>query len=122
MVSELGKTLRALDGPALITGHTGFKRTWLTLLLEVLNIPVVGYSLAPELGSLFDRAQRTGKIEEEFGDVRNFKQLDDFLVRTRPSAVIHMAAQPIVLESYRSPLETFEISQGDLRYNNQQSL
>ena len=110
MVSELGKGLRALDGPVLITGHTGFKGTWLTLLLEELNIPVLGYALPPKEGSLFERAQRTGKIEEEFGDIRNFKQFDDFLIRKRPSVVIHMAAQPLVLQSYKSPLETFEIN------------
>jgi CDP-glucose 4,6-dehydratase len=108
MVSEFGKTLRFLDGPILITGHTGFKGTWLTFLLEKLEIPVVGYSLLPQPGSLFERAERTGKIPEEFGDIRNLKQFDNFVTQTQPSVIIHMAAQPLVLESYKTPLETFE--------------
>jgi CDP-glucose 4,6-dehydratase len=108
MVSELGKRLRSLEGPILITGHTGFKGTWLTLLLEELEIPVVGYSLPPTQGSLFERAKRKGKILEEFGDIQNLIQFSGFLSRTQPVVIIHMAAQPLVLESYKTPLATFE--------------
>ena len=99
--------LRSLDGPILITGHTGFKGTWLTFLLERMGVETVGYSLAPESDSLFERTKRTGVINEAFADIRDVSSLKKFIVQTQPSAVIHMAAQPLVLESYRIPNETF---------------
>jgi len=104
----LGKRLRELPGPILVTGHTGFKGTWLTLLLQRLNVPVIGLSLAPEPDSLFARAHRTGAIPESFIDIRDFDAVDTFMEAHHPSAIIHMAAQPIVLESYQRPRETFE--------------
>ena len=54
--------LRALQGPVLVTGHTGFKGTWLTLILEKLGIEVVGFSLEPEADNLFDKLGREGRI------------------------------------------------------------
>lgn len=104
----LGRRLRELPGPILITGHTGFKGAWLTFLLENLGIPSVGYSLAPTPDSLYARADRTGAIPEAFADIRDFDAVEAFLAKHRPSAIIHMAAQPLVLESYKSPRETFE--------------
>ena len=108
MELTLGKRLRELPGPILITGHTGFKGTWLTFLLERLNVPVIGLSLAPEQDCLFDRAKRTGVIPEEFMDIRDADAVNRFMKKYQPSAVIHMAAQPLVLESYNTPRETFE--------------
>jgi CDP-glucose 4,6-dehydratase len=108
MSSTLGKRLRDLDGPVLITGHTGFKGTWLTLMLERLNVPTIGLSLSPELNSLFSRAKRLGAISESFIDIRDLNSVQKFLKIHRPSAVIHMAAQPLVLESYITPRDTFE--------------
>lgn len=104
----LGRRLRELPGPVLITGHTGFKGTWLTCLLEHLGVPVVGYSLAPEPDSLYARANRLGAIPEVFADIRDIHEVEDFLDKHRPSAIIHMAAQPLVLESYKTPRETFD--------------
>ena len=108
MISRLKSLNNSLSGPVLVTGHTGFKGTWLTLLLEELGIEVVGYSLAPVADSLYLRTNRGGKILEEFSDIRNLERVQDFINRTKPSAVIHMAAQPLVIESYRYPRETFE--------------
>jgi CDP-glucose 4,6-dehydratase len=105
---KLGSRLRELPGSVLVTGHTGFKGTWLTFLLERLGVPVVGFSLAPEPNSLFDRANRTGAIPETFSDIRDFSAVLEFMSIHRPSAVIHMAAQPLVLESYKSPRLTFD--------------
>ncbi len=107
---SLGQRLRELPGPILITGHTGFKGTWMTLLLERLKIPVIGYSLPPEQDSLFARAKRTGTIPEAFADIRDFQTLNHFLQVKRPSVIVHMAAQPLVLKSYENPLETFDIN------------
>jgi CDP-glucose 4,6-dehydratase len=102
--------LRALSGPVLITGHSGFKGTWLTLLLEKLDIEVVGFSLSPEKDSLFDRAGRTGAIKEVFADIRDYERLYSCMNSIKPSAIIHMAAQPLVLESYRLPKDTFDVN------------
>jgi CDP-glucose 4,6-dehydratase len=108
MNSGLGGQLRKLEGPVLVTGHTGFKGTWLTLLLEQLGVPVVGLSLPPENGSLYRRLNRDGLIEEIYADIRNFESVDRFIKVTQPAVVINMAAQPLVMESYNTPRETFE--------------
>jgi CDP-glucose 4,6-dehydratase len=106
----LGQRLREMPGPLLLTGHTGFKGTWMTLFLEHLNVPVVGYSLHAEKDSLFDRAERAGAIPEEFSDIRNYEDLEGFIDLHKPSTIIHMAAQPLVLKSYESPRETFDVN------------
>ena len=106
----LGKRLRELPGPIMVTGHTGFKGTWLTLLLEKLKISVVGYSLPPEKDSLFERSNRTGAIPETFAEIRDQKSVKRFMEEHKPSVVVHLAAQPLVLQSYKSPLDTFEIN------------
>jgi CDP-glucose 4,6-dehydratase len=110
MELPLGQRLRELSGPLLLTGHTGFKGTWMTLLLEHLSVPVIGYSLASEKDSLFDRAQRIGSIPEKFADIRNYEELEGFIDLHKPSTIIHMAAQPLVLKSYENPRETFDIN------------
>jgi len=100
--------LNRLRGPILITGHTGFKGTWLTLLLEYLEIECVGFSLQPEFNSLFDRVGRKGVLPEFLEDIRDFAKVEEMLKIYRPAAVIHMAAQPLVLDSYKTPRQTFE--------------
>jgi CDP-glucose 4,6-dehydratase len=110
VANPIGKTLQNLPGPVLITGHTGFKGTWMTLLLQQLGISVIGYSLEPEKDSLYDRANLNGNITEKIGDIRDYKKLEKFIKKYQPSVIIHMAAQPLVLESYRIPLETFNIN------------
>lgn len=110
MANTLGKTLQNLPGPVLITGHTGFKGTWMTLLLQQLGVSVIGYSLKPEKDSLYDRAKLKGHIPEKFADIRNSKKLKKFVSKHRPSVIIHMAAQSLVLESYKNPIETFDVN------------
>lgn len=105
-----GQRLRELPGPILLTGHTGFKGTWLTLLLERLGVPVVGLSLVPLQDSLFERSDRQGKIHEIFTDICGYSQVEKFLFETQPSVILHMAAQPLVLESYKAPRETFAVN------------
>ena len=107
---KLGDCLRGLPGPIMVTGHTGFKGTWLTILLQQLEIPVIGLSLEPTKNSLFDRASRLGLVTEEFIDIRDVAAVTQFVSKYHPSAIIHMAAQPLVLESYKTPRETFEIN------------
>ena len=110
MEFTLGESLKGLHGPILLTGHTGFKGTWMTYLLESLKLSVVGYSLPAEEGSLFNRAERVGLIPETFADVRDYGALKNFVETHRPSAIIHMAAQPLVIKSYEDPRETFEVN------------
>lgn len=108
MFEEPISILQNSPGPVLVTGHTGFKGTWLTLLLSELGIQTVGYSLPAEDNSMHQRLNRNGAIVEQFGDLKDKKKLEDFFTATKPSYVMHMAAQPLVLESYREPLKTFE--------------
>jgi CDP-glucose 4,6-dehydratase len=108
MESNVATQMRALDGPVLITGHTGFKGTWLTRYLLKSGIEVVGYSLPPKETDLYTRAGLEGAIDEQFSDIRSITDLEAFVKRTKPQAIFHLAAQPLVLESYREPLSTFE--------------
>jgi len=110
MEIPLGQRLRELPGPMLLTGHSGFKGTWMTLLLEHLKVPVVGYSLPREKDSLFDRSNRIGAIPEKFADICDYRALEDFMDFYRPSTVTHLAAQPLVLKSYEAPHRTFEVN------------
>ncbi len=82
----------------------------MTFLLEHLDVPVIGYSMAAEKDSLFDRAVRTGVIPEAIADIRDYEALEQFVDLHRPSTIIHMAAQPLVLKSYESPRETFDVN------------
>lgn len=91
-----------------LTGHTGFKGTWLTLLLEAMGHEVVGYSLEPTPDSLFERLERRGKIDETYSDIRDLEALKKSIKNANPSIVLHLAAQPLVLDSYKKPRETFE--------------
>jgi CDP-glucose 4,6-dehydratase len=110
MNPTLGQRIRELNGPVLVTGHSGFKGTWLSLLLEELMIPVVGLSLPAEPDSLYDRASRIGAIPEIFGDIRDPNTVQEALEIFKPSVVLHLAAQPLVLKSYEMPVETFAIN------------
>lgn len=92
----------------LVTGHTGFKGTWLSLLLEQLGFEVCGLSLEAEPGSLFQRLNRAGKIQENITDIRNFNAVSSVVSSFKPNLIFHLAAQPLVLTSYDQPRETFE--------------
>lgn len=94
----------------LVTGHTGFKGTWLTLALEELGVEVAGYSLEAESTSMFNILSREGKINEVFEDIRNKDAFSKFLNKVKPKAIIHLAAQALVLTSYKNPVETFDIN------------
>lgn len=107
LVSKLD-SIKQISGPVLISGHTGFKGTWLTLMLEKLGIPTCGYSLAPEEKSLYNISNRRGMINETYSDIRDFESLDNFIKQIKPSLIVHLAAQPLVLESYNNPKLTFE--------------
>ena len=91
-----------------VTGHTGFKGSWLCVLLLKAGAYVTGYSLAPPTNpSLFEQAGLSEKINHVTGDVRDLDHLLGTMKETAPEIVLHLAAQPIVLESYRDPVTTY---------------
>ncbi len=93
----------------LITGHTGFKGSWLSEILLLAGADVTGYALAPsEDPSLFSLCGLQGKMHSIYGDIRNLAQLQQVFDEAQPEIVIHMAAQPIVRESYKNPVYTYE--------------
>lgn len=95
----------------LITGHTGFKGSWITSLLLRAGAEVIGYALpAPTYPSLFEESKLSENINSIEGDIRNISCLEKTFQRTKPEIVIHMAAQPIVRESYYSPVYTYEVN------------
>ena len=93
-----------------VTGHNGFKGSWLTLLLEELGAEVYGYSLPAKEGELFSILYPKPPIYSFEGDVRNYEQLRSLMEWAHPEVVFHLAAQPIVRESYLFPRETHEIN------------
>ena len=94
-----------------LTGHTGFKGSWLSLWLHSLGAIVKGYALnPPTTPSLFEQASIASCIESEIGDIRHLKQLTSSMVGFNPDIVIHMAAQPLVRLSYKEPIETYDIN------------
>lgn len=95
----------------MVTGHTGFKGGWLCHMLKLAGAEVTGYSLAPaETTSLHNIAKIDDGLKSIFEDIRDIENLQQAFVDTRPEVVIHMAAQPLVREGYRSPRETYEVN------------
>ena len=91
-----------------LTGHTGFKGSWLSLLLHKLGAQVTGYALQPPTNpSLFEQCRIDKLVESIIGDVCDFEHLKRAMSAVEPEIVIHMAAQPLVRESYRIPVETY---------------
>lgn len=92
----------------LITGHTGFKGSWMCKILAEVGANVVGYALAPQEHSLFQLLHLSKDVRSVEGDVRNLQALFDVFQKNKPEIVIHMAAQPLVRESYKNPVYTYE--------------
>jgi len=92
-----------------ITGHTGFKGSWLSLWLQQLGAHVKGYSLpAPTNPSVFDLCDVQSGMESEIADIRDLEQIKKSMVSFAPEILIHMAAQPLVRHSYVDPIETYQ--------------
>ena len=93
----------------LVTGHTGFKGSWMCKVLELAGANVTGYALMPPTRpSLYKIAQIEKGVQSVLGDVRDLKHLKKQFEQFRPEIVIHMAAQPLVRESYLNPVYTYE--------------
>ena len=95
----------------LITGHTGFKGSWLSLWLQKLEADICGYSLKPPTTpSLFKDADAARGMRSVIADIRDLKTLRRTVIEWKPEIVIHMAAQPLVRSSYEDPIETYAIN------------
>lgn len=91
----------------LLTGHTGFKGSWLALWLTSMGAHVTGLSLAADNTSLFRQARIDELVTHIEGDIRDLPTVDDALARADPEVVFHLAAQPLVRLSYATPVETY---------------
>ena len=94
----------------LVTGHTGFKGIWLCKMLDMCGADVTGYALEPptaEGEKVFQRSGVEAATSSIIGDIRDLELLQQVFGRCRPEVVFHLAAQPIVFEGYRNPVETY---------------
>lgn len=95
----------------LITGHTGFKGSWMCKLLIDAGAEVTGYALNPPTSpALFDLCEIEHKMNSIIGDIRDLENLKRVFEKTQPEIVIHMAAQPIVRDSYKEPVYTYDVN------------
>jgi CDP-glucose 4,6-dehydratase len=94
-----------------LTGHTGFKGSWLSLWLSSLGAEVKGYALnPPTTPSLFDEASIKSIIDSQIGDIRDQDTIHESMTAFNPDILIHMAAQSLVRHSYDAPIETYEVN------------
>lgn len=114
-VEDMGINMKDLFGgvyagkKVLVTGHTGFKGSWLSLWLNALGAEVVGYALPPDtIPSMFEATRLQRQIIHIEGDVRDFDHLHQALTEHKPDMVFHLAAQPLVRLSYEQPRLTYE--------------
>lgn len=95
----------------LITGHTGFKGSWLCEILINAGAIILGYALEPPTKpALFEIANIKSKVKSVIGDIRDYEKLNECFVKFEPEVVFHLAAQPLVREGYKNPRETYEIN------------
>ena len=94
-----------------ITGHTGFKGTWLSNILSLIGADITGYSLAPPTKpSLYEITETEKRIHSINGDIRDKDRLVSIVKELKPEIVFHLAAQPLVRQSYKQPVITYEIN------------
>lgn len=106
-IEELGKFYK--NKRVLVTGHTGFKGAWLCRILTLSGAEVTGYALDPPTDpSLFEIAGLGDTMDSVTGDVRDLLGLEQVFQRVQPQVVFHLAAQPIVRDSYKDPVYTYE--------------
>ncbi len=111
MEKKIEKISRAFwnNKRVLITGHTGFKGSWMTRLLVMLGAKVCGMSLSPNTKpSLFDILDLSKEIEHNIADIKKFKNISKVVQSFNPEIIFHMAAQPLVSKSYKRPIQTIQ--------------
>lgn len=113
-MEDLVGALKALGSQRiLITGHTGFKGSWLTEWLLKYGADITGIALEPEVQpSHFEQLSLADRIDHHIIDVRDHRKLESVFTKCRPQVVFHLAAQALVRRSYRDPKETFDVNVG----------
>jgi len=107
MIKNLEKYYK--NKKVLITGHTGFKGTWMSLFLSVLGAKVYGYALEPDdNNAIYSIVSLDDEVHSEIGDIRDKEHLKKCFDTVKPEYVFHFAAQPLVRQSYIRPVETYE--------------
>ena len=95
----------------LVTGHTGFKGSWMCKALLLAGADVTGYALEPPAGTnLFTLCCLSEQMNSVIGDIRDLEHLKRVFQETKPEIMIHMAAQPIVRDSYKNPVYTYDVN------------
>ena len=109
---ELRESLNYYKGKRVfITGHTGFKGSWLSCILDSVGAVVTGFSLEPNTNpSLFKSISFSNKFNSIIGDIRDKEYFKNSIQNSNPEFIFHLAAQPIVIESYHNPRDTFDIN------------
>lgn len=93
----------------LVTGHTGFKGTWLCLILNFFGAKIIGYSLKQKKKSLYNIVNLKNKIYKNYyNNIKDKKKLENVILKNKPKVIFHLAAQPLVYESILNPRNTFE--------------
>ena len=96
------------DRRVFVTGHTGFKGSWLCLWLQELGAKVTGYALPPSTQpNMFELCNVAEGMDSVSGDIRDLPHLQQAMKQVQPEVVFHLAAQPLVRASYQNPVETF---------------
>lgn len=92
----------------LVTGHTGFKGSWLSIILKKLGAEVYGFSLAAKDRDNYTLCELDSKLDSTIGDIRDYALLSKEIQRIKPDIVFHLAAQSLVLESFQNPIYNYE--------------
>jgi len=98
------------DKKVLVTGHTGFKGSWLSSILLIAGAEVSGFALAEPEGELFDRLGLSDRMHSYIGDIRDYDSLLECLQNQQPEIIFHMAAQPLVYDGYERPKYTYDVN------------
>ena len=107
MIDQLKNTYKGKK--VFLTGHTGFKGSWMLLILEWLGADVYAYSLAPEDSpSLYDLIDGNSRCRSVIGDIRDRQKMERVILDFQPDFIFHLAAQALVRTSYENPIETYE--------------
>ena len=95
----------------LVTGNTGFKGSWMTMMLLNFEAQITGYALEPPTNpSVYKKLTLNNKVTQYINDIRSYSDLKDCISKTKPDIIFHLAAQPLVRLSYENPKETFDVN------------
>ena len=102
----------------LITGHTGFKGAWLSLVLSTIGAKILGISKnIPTMPSLYEASKLKRKVKTEFIDIQNLKKTKRVIKKFNPDIIFHLAAQSLVKKSFSYPVETFYKFDWNFKYS-----